>query len=114
MTVIDEFFQYLICPDCSSPFTFKDQLECPICKRTFQFDDQKIILLPWNLSKNDIAEEHFWATDSIEGKDSPAWLALVLKKDSLFYFYEQVLPTLKLQGRILEIGSGSYWLSALN
>jgi SAM-dependent methyltransferase len=113
MAILRQFFQHLICPDCSCRLEFKDHLECPICKRKFPFDDQKIILLPSNLSPKDIAEERFWATDRREGKNAPAWIALVMKKDSLLYFYEEVLPNLRLHGRILEIGSGSCWLSAL-
>jgi ubiquinone/menaquinone biosynthesis C-methylase UbiE len=70
-------------------------------------------LLPLNLSRSDIAEERFWATDPREGIRSHPLLALVVKRDNILYFYEQVLPSLRLHGKVLEIGSGSCWLSAL-
>lgn len=76
-------------------------------------NDQIIDLLPAGLSKPDVAEEHFWATDTREGVKAYPLLSLVHKGDVLLQFYEQVLRKLKLRGKVLEIGSGTGWLSSL-
>jgi hypothetical protein len=91
----------------------KGCLKCHFCGRSFPVYGKKVCLLPSNLSASDIAEERFWSTDPKEGVNAPAWLSLIVKKDSILHFMEEVLPKLKLSGKILEIGSGSCWLSSL-
>lgn len=105
---------HLICPDCKVKLLMQGDLVCRHCGRVFPIGHKQIIdLLPTSLSESDIAEERFWATDTREGVNAHPLLSLVHKGDVLLQFCEQVLPKLKLQGRVLEIGSGACWLSAL-
>lgn len=105
---------HLICPDCKAKLEMQSQLRCSHCQRTFPISDDQIMdLLPAGLSEPDIAEEQFWATDKRESVKAYPLIALVHKGDVLLQFYEQVLPKLKLQGRVLEIGNGTGWLSSL-
>lgn len=85
----DNIQEPLICPDCKAKLKMQSQLLCSQCKRTFPIGtDQIIDLLPLDLSKPDIAEEHFWATDAREGIKAYPLLALVHKGDVLLQFYE--------------------------
>jgi SAM-dependent methyltransferase len=70
-------------------------------------------LLPSHLSQIDLAEEHFWSTDTREGLDANPIFTFQIKKLEIDFFREKILPKLKLTGKILEIGSGACWLSSL-
>ena len=105
--------EHLICPDCQAKLEMHEHLVCRSCGRKFLNDSHFLNLLPTTLSKSDLAEENFWATDTREGVNVHPLLALLVKSEIIFYFYEQILPKLKLQGRVLEIGSGSSWLSSI-
>lgn len=106
-------YEHLICPDCQAKLEMRKHLICRSCGRIFSSDDHFLNLLPTSLSQTDLAEEHFWATDAREGVKAHPLLALLVKSDLMLYFYEQILPKLRLQGKVLEIGSGSCWLSSL-
>lgn len=105
--------EHLICPDCQARLEIRKHLKCISCSRIFPIDDRIANLLPSSLSRHDLAEEHFWATDPREGVRSHPLLVLLVRWNDILYFYEQILPQLRLQGKVLEIGSGSCWLSAL-
>ena len=62
---------------------------------------------------NKQAEEVNWQTLEHEGKDKPAWMALIHKRDEIFYFIDHVQTDLDPTGSVLEIGSGSCWASSL-
>jgi len=106
--------EHLICPNCKVKLEMRRQLICGHCGRVFPIGSDHIMdLLPTGLSESDNAEEHFWATDTRESVEAYPLLSLVHKGDVLLQFYEQVLPKLKLHGKVLEIGSGTCWLSSL-
>jgi SAM-dependent methyltransferase len=109
----ENIYEHLICPDCQTRLEMHEHLRCKSCDRIFPVNGNFINLLPLNLSQSDLAEERFWTTNPREGVKSHPLLALVVKRDNILYFYEQILPCLRLQGKVLEIGSGSCWLSAL-
>lgn len=107
-------YEHLICPDDKTKLEMRKQLTCTHCGRVFTVASDGIVdLLPTELSKSDVAEEKFWSTDPREGVKAHPLLALVHKGDVLLQFYEQVLPDLKLHGNVLELGSGTCWLSSL-
>jgi len=106
-------YEHLICPDCQTKLQMHEHLICESCGRTFSRGDHFLNLLPASLSRVDLAEECFWATDSREGVKAHPLLGLLVKSDFMLYFHEQILPKLRLQGKILEIGSGSCWLSSI-
>jgi ubiquinone/menaquinone biosynthesis C-methylase UbiE/uncharacterized protein YbaR (Trm112 family) len=106
-------YEHLICPDDKAKLEMRKQLTCMHCGRVFTVADGIVDLLPTELSAADVAEEDFWSTDPREGVKAHPLLALVHKGDVLLQFYEQVLPDLKLHGKVLELGSGTCWLSSL-
>ncbi len=65
-----------------------------------------------------VNEDTAWAESLREGSQVPAWVALVHKRDDIFYFQSTVLFTWALLGsgmgeNILEVGAGSCWASSL-
>lgn len=114
MFVNINIYEHLICPDCQAKLEMRKHLICRSCGRIFlASDDHFLDLLPTSLSQADLAEEQFWAKDTREGVKAYPLLALLHKSDIILNFCEQILPKLKLQGKVLEIGSGSCWLSSL-
>lgn len=105
-------YEHLVCPDCQVKLEMREKLICRSCGRIFSRDGNFINLLPTNLSQVDLAEEHFWKTDPRQGVKTHPLISLMVSRDPIFYFYEQMLPKLELQGKVLEIGSGSCWLSS--
>jgi SAM-dependent methyltransferase len=105
-------YEHLICPDCQGKLEMREQLTCESCGRIFLSNGRFLNLLPTNLSKIDLAEERFWETDRRQGLKAHPIISLIVSRDPIFYFYEQILPKLDLNGRILEIGSGTCWLSS--
>jgi len=106
-------YECLICPDCQSKLELHEHLICRSCGRIFLSREGVLNLLPRNLSQYDLAEEQFWSTDSKESLEAHPLLSLMVKSNVILYFWEQILPKLKLQGKVLEIGSGLGWLSSL-
>lgn len=105
--------EHLLCPDCGIKLERAEHLRCTSCGRIFAVHRNFLNLLPSRLSQEDKAEEHFWATDSKEGLKAHPILTLQMKRDEIAFFSERILPILKLQGKILKIGSGACWLSSL-
>lgn len=68
-------------------------------------------MLPNCLKKN--YEDDAWKTMPYEGVTKPAWIALLHKKDRILYFHERILPNFNFSGKVLEIGAGTCWASAL-
>jgi SAM-dependent methyltransferase len=105
---------HLLCPDCHGKIELEQELLCKSCGRVYGSKNDAILdLQPKILSEPEIAAEKFWATDAVEGVAVPPLRALLHKADSICYFEDQVMPGLRLNGNILEIGSGSCWLSSL-
>lgn len=104
---------HLICPDCRSKIAVTDtnRFFCTGCKRGFDISQNVIQMLPSTLARN--YEDDAWKTLPYEGIDKPAWMALMHKKDRILYFYEKILPKFNFRGKILEIGAGTCWASAL-
>lgn len=68
-------------------------------------------MLPSSVRRN--YEDDAWKTLPYEGMNKPAWMAVLHKKDRILYFCEKILPNIDFKGRILEIGAGTSWASAL-
>ena len=68
-------------------------------------------MLPSAMNKN--FEDQAWKTLPYEGITKPAWMALLHKKDRVLYFCEKILPNFDFSGKVLEIGAGTCWASAL-
>lgn len=81
--------------------------------RVFETHDNFYNLLPYHLSEEDFAEEIFWSMDPVEGFNAPLSLTLKIKEPEIDFFREEIMPKMRLRGRILEIGSGACWLSSL-
>ena len=109
----DDLIEHLICPDCRARIISVDvdRLACARCRRTFNVNSNFIQMLPANIGEN--REDGAWKSLPYEGMNKPAWLALLHKKDRVLYFYESVLPRMDFQGKVLEIGAGTCWASAL-
>ena len=109
----DDLTDHLICPDCRSKVIVSGlkTLTCTGCKRCFSWDNNIIQMLPSRIGKN--YEDIAWKTLPYEGTEKPAWMALLHKKDRIMYFYERILPKIDFVGRVLEIGAGTCWASAL-
>lgn len=105
----------LMCPDCSTKLVKlgTGTLICSNCKRVFPINNGVIVLLPSDLDQHKQAEELAWQQLNHEGKDKPAWMALIHKRDEVFYFMDKIAPNLCLKGKVLEIGAGSCWASSL-
>ncbi len=103
----------LICPDCRGDIRLGTHLACLSCGRIFDTRNHILDLLPSCLNEWDMAEDHFWSTDKREGMNAPPSVALLSKRADILHFYEKVLPDLRLEGNVLEVGSGSCWLSSL-
>jgi SAM-dependent methyltransferase len=65
------------------------------------------------LSRHEVYEEQFWRRNRHYGIRAEPLVTLLVKRDDILQFWEQVLPSLRLCGRVLEIGSGSGWLSSI-
>jgi SAM-dependent methyltransferase len=104
---------HLICPDCKEKIAVADgnRLFCTRCGRSFDINQNVIQMLPSTLERN--YEDEAWKTLPHEGIDKPAWMAIMHKKDRILYFYEKILPKFDFTGKILEIGAGMCWASAL-
>jgi ubiquinone/menaquinone biosynthesis C-methylase UbiE/uncharacterized protein YbaR (Trm112 family) len=109
----DGLMDHLICPDCRSKVTIKDQnkLVCTGCNRIFNWNNKIIEVLPKKIGRN--YEDIAWKTLPYEGAEKPAWMAMLHKKERIMYFYERILPKVNFNGKILEVGAGTCWASAL-
>lgn len=108
----DDLMNNFICPDCKSR-VIKNQtkLVCMGCSRVFKWDNKIIEMLPNKTGRN--YEDIAWKTLPYEGAEKPAWMAMLHKKERILYFYERILPKVNFNGKILEVGSGTCWASAL-
>jgi ubiquinone/menaquinone biosynthesis C-methylase UbiE/uncharacterized protein YbaR (Trm112 family) len=109
----DDLIEHLICPDCRKKIvrTSENTLTCAGCGRSFKLGASVIQMLPSNTKDN--YEDDAWKTLSHEGIGKPAWMALLHKKDRVLDFYERILPKFDFTGRVLEVGAGTSWASAL-
>jgi len=60
-----------------------------------------------------VIEDARWLRHPVEGFDKPAWRALDHKGGYVRFFQETILRRFNFHGRVLEIGAGSCWASAL-
>jgi ubiquinone/menaquinone biosynthesis C-methylase UbiE/uncharacterized protein YbaR (Trm112 family) len=109
----DDLIEHLICPDCRNKIVWaaKNLLMCSGCKRSFEVDCNLIHMLPSKSGRN--YEDIAWKALPCEGVGKPAWLALLHKKDRIFYFCERILSKTDFIGKVLEVGAGTCWASAL-
>lgn len=108
----DDLFGNLICPDCRGKILASSdkQLSCADCGRIFPIG-KVIDMLPSAMKRN--YEDDAWKILPYEGAAKPAWMALLHKKDRVLYFYEEILPKFDFAGKVLEVGAGTSWASAL-
>jgi ubiquinone/menaquinone biosynthesis C-methylase UbiE len=109
----DDLIGHLICPDCRKKIekAGRNRLVCAGCKRIFILDNNAIQMLP--AARKGSREDDAWKKLPYEGIGKPAWMALLHKKDRVLYFYEKILPKIDFTGKLLEIGAGTCWASAL-
>ena len=109
----DDLIKNLICPDCREKIVVSDanRLICTCCAREFSLDCGFIQMLPTKIKTN--FEDDAWKKLPYEGMNKPAWMALLHKKDRLLYFFERILPHVDFSGKVLEIGAGTCWATAL-
>lgn len=109
----DDLIGNLICPDCRGKIVpvSEDMVICIGCRRGFSVENNLINMLPLAMKKN--YEDDAWKALPYEGTDKPAWMALLHKKDRVLDFSERILPNFGFTGKILEVGAGTSWASAL-
>lgn len=109
----NDLIEHLICPDCQKVIVTASEktLVCTGCGRRFRLNGNVILMLPYGAESNN--EDAAWRTLPHEGLGKPAWMALLHKKDRLLYFYERILPKFDFTGKVLEVGAGTSWASAL-
>jgi len=109
----DDLAEHLVCPDCRQKITLaaKNRLVCIGCKRVFNLEDNFVQMLPTEIKRN--YEDEAWKTLPWEGADKPVWMSLLHKKYRILYFHEKILPNTDFTGKVLEIGAGTSWASAM-
>jgi ubiquinone/menaquinone biosynthesis C-methylase UbiE/uncharacterized protein YbaR (Trm112 family) len=109
----DDLIGNLICPDCRGKIVpvSEDMVICIGCRRRFSVENNLINMLPLAMKKN--YEDDAWKALRYEGTDKPAWMALLHKKDRVLDFSERILPNFGFTGKVLEVGAGTSWASAL-
>lgn len=109
----DDLIYNLICPDCRGKILpiSEDRIICTRCRRRFSIGGSVINMLPIAVQKN--YEDDAWKVLPYEGIDKPAWMALLHKRDRVLDFSERILPNFGFAGKILEVGAGTSWASAL-
>ncbi len=102
--------EWLRCPDCGGGVISKLELmyQCSECGRAFPVEHKIINLLPENLAQNKLNENNQWLNIT-----HPPYIEFVLKRDSICSFREKILSEYKFTGKLLEIGAGCCWASAL-
>jgi ubiquinone/menaquinone biosynthesis C-methylase UbiE/uncharacterized protein YbaR (Trm112 family) len=113
MSKTNDLIEHLLCPDCRGRLIAEDttRIVCTGCKRVFGVNGNLILMLPSNIGRN--YEDEAWKTLLREGEGRPPWMALLHKRDRILYFYDEVLPKVDFVGKVLEIGAGTCWASAL-
>lgn len=114
--VLENLLQILICPDCRGELSIEDSaLRCSNCERSFPVRGRIVMLLPSNLEEVKRNEDGYYETHRMEGKGKPAWMTLALKREDIQFLGNEFLPRHRheIEGRFLEIGSGSCWASSL-
>lgn len=115
-TALEDLLQILICPDCQGELSLKNSAyKCSNCERTYPVRGRIIILLPSDLEEVKRNEDKYYKDHRMEGKGKPAWMALAHKREDIKFLTDEFLPKHKheINGRFLEIGSGSCWASSI-
>jgi len=105
-----------VCPDCKSILDFSIEAKnyvCRACGRKFPCEEGIAFLLPSVLEGTKKNEDAAWRSLLREGVGSPPWLALVHKRQHIYYLIDRVFPHFSFGGRVLEIGAGTCWASSL-
>ena len=90
-----------------------DRYGCIACGASYPIFGGVPMLIPPEGLKRAIREDERWLRHPIEGADKPAHLALDHKRGYIRFFQETILRRFSFSGRVLEIGAGSCWASAL-
>lgn len=102
------------CPNCRSDLVLKKgSYFCAKCRAVYPIVNGIHVFLPPRIEPFKKAEQIVWQIHPIEGPKEPAWKALKHKVNDITLFEKIVLPLLRFEGRMLEIGAGSCWASAL-
>jgi len=105
----------IICPNCKGSVNLvADFYRCQKCNEDFQIYEGIHILLPEYMEQCKMNEDRIWhiRKDSLS-LNKPAWKALVYKADMIKSFEENILRSNIFHGRVLELGGGCCWGSAL-
>jgi len=105
--------QNLICPDCGSSLSYKDRYICSKCDNQYQIINGVHILLPSKLNESKKRENEYWLKSDVDGLKAPAWRALIHKGNDIIFFHHEIIPKYSFHGKVLEIGAGICWASAL-
>jgi len=104
----------LECIWCRGELALKDDHYCcVICNTKYPIVDGVPMLIPPEALERAAKEDDRWLRHPVEGADKPARRALFHKKGYVRLFEETVLLKFGFCGRVLEIGAGSCWASAL-
>jgi len=116
-----------VCPDCRASLELEGEsiFRCPRCRREYPFLDGVINLLPGLVEDNKLSEETTWAqggyftsagtgfATSHRYDSHTPWVSLLHKHNEVRHFLDDVLPQQDFTGRILEIGTGIGYGSAI-
>jgi len=107
--------EQLICPNCRSLLTgTDDSYLCKECSSEFKIENGIPVFLPSSLDKATKGEIEMWdRTDARRaGAEGPIWKIFVRKGPAILEFLDG-LNYFNLEGKVLEIGGGSCWASAV-
>ncbi|RLI79764.1 hypothetical protein DRP04_08850 [Archaeoglobales archaeon] len=102
--------KYLLCPDCYGRITsVGDHYICRSCNREFFIENNVHLFLPKSLEKSKLAEDEI-----IKLAEKYTLYDIIDKKiDAIRSFVNQILNNYEFFGRILELGCGTAYISAL-
>lgn len=105
----------LICPDCKGELTFHvKKFVCIRCAKEYPLIEGIPVLLPTSLEPRKINEDNIWKIHSIERPKQPVWKALVHRFYQVRFVENEILPKFDFfRKKVLEIGAGSCWASAM-
>lgn len=105
----------IICPNCRGCVDLlADVYRCQKCGEDFPIYEGVHVLLPKHMERCKMNEDRIWAyrKDSLSLMQ-PAWKALIYKADIMKSFEETILSPHIFHGKVLELGGGCCWGSAL-
>jgi len=104
----------LICVECGGTLTLGDNLyRCNACNSQYPMVENIPVLLPSASQERAQIEDSHWKNHITEGVPLPAWKAFLEAKPYIEYFEKTVLCKYEFRGKILELGGGRCFASAL-